>query len=66
MVISAATLLAVSIWGVLNLEQEFDIRWFLPGNSYARKFTEASDYYFPSAGTPAAVYFGKFMADDEI
>ncbi|KAK2157172.1 hypothetical protein LSH36_196g03007 [Paralvinella palmiformis] len=57
-IISAATLLGVSIWGVLNLEQEFDITWFLPRNSYARKFTEATEYYFPSSGTPAGIYFG--------
>ncbi|KAJ8305848.1 hypothetical protein KUTeg_016393 [Tegillarca granosa] len=56
--------LGVNIWGTINLKQEFDSRWFLPTDSYAYKYFEKNDIYFPNDGISAGVYCGEFYYND--
>ena len=56
----AAAVLGGGIYGVINLEQDFDPFWFFPSDSYAAKYWNAQDKYFPDNGRYAtAIYFGK-------
>lgn len=43
-------LLAVSIWGVTELKQEFNPVWFLPQSSYLFGFLSKILEYYPDAG----------------
>ena len=56
---AALGLLALNLYGVTQLEQDFDNRWFIPSDSYLTAFFEASDTYFPGEDIgPVNVYFG--------
>ena len=59
----AAVLFGVNIYGVTQLEQDFDYRWFIPSDSYAWDYFDASDKYFPDSGLYVEVYLGKFYAN---
>ncbi|KAJ8306408.1 hypothetical protein KUTeg_016953 [Tegillarca granosa] len=50
--------LSVSILGVFNLKQDFNPVWFLPKDSYGRRYASMNDIYFPHDGQSAAVYCG--------
>ena len=56
--IITAAFLGVNVYGVVNLEQDFDFAWFLPPGTYARQYIDAFDNYFPASGVDGAVYFG--------
>ena len=51
-------LFGVNIYGVTQLEQDFDYRWFIPSDSYAWDYFDASDKYFPDSGLYVEVYLG--------
>lgn len=52
-------LIAMNIYGALNLEQENDLLIYIPSDSYAYDFSMAQREYFPSKGSLSAAYFGK-------
>ena len=55
----AAVLFGVNIYGVTQLEQDFDYRWFIPSDSYAWDYFDAIDEFFPDNGLFVNVYLGK-------
>ncbi|XP_043279634.1 patched domain-containing protein 3-like [Venturia canescens] len=48
--------LAVNIWGIFHLEQNFDPLWYLNQDSYPIKFNDKLVQYFPKYGKRAAIY----------
>ncbi len=52
-------ILAGGCYGVAKLEQDSDPIWFIPSDSYAFKYDEVKDDYFPTDGYNTAVYLGK-------
>ncbi|XP_005098950.1 protein patched homolog 1 isoform X2 [Aplysia californica] len=54
----AAAMFGVNVWGLVELEQYFNPNWFLPQDSYAYAFTEASEQHFPDDGASGFVYCG--------
>ncbi|EDV28963.1 uncharacterized protein TRIADDRAFT_52362 [Trichoplax adhaerens] len=52
-------LVAVSIYGSIELKVSFDPRWFLAPDSYGKKFVQYQEKYFPDEGAPLSVYLGK-------
>ncbi|XP_071523040.1 patched domain-containing protein 3-like isoform X2 [Panulirus ornatus] len=59
-------LLAVSGWGLSNLQQEFNPIWFLPQSSYLFKFFMKQEYYYPTSGEMGIVYFGRMDYLEEL
>ena len=59
MLMVTAGLLAFNLYGVINLEQDFDPNWFIPSDSYAKDYIEASEKYFPGDGAPVTIYLGE-------
>ncbi|CAG0891879.1 unnamed protein product [Cyprideis torosa] len=51
-------LLAVNLFGLFHLKQEFELTWFVPSNSYISKFFIAHRRYFPDSGLIGHAYFG--------
>ncbi len=49
-------LLGLSIWGVTQLEAEFDPNVFVNPGTYLRDYLENKDKYFPSNGMVGSVY----------
>ncbi len=49
-------LLGVSVWGVTQLEAEFDQNVFVNPGTYLRDHLEYKDEYFPSSGMEGSVY----------
>lgn len=64
--IMTAALLAVSGWGLSNLQQEFNPIWFLPQSSYLFRFFMKQEYYYPTSGEMGMIYFGKMNYLDEL
>ncbi len=54
--ILTTVLLGISIWGVTQLEPEFDPTIFITPGTYLRDFLEYKDHYFPSDGMVGSVY----------
>ncbi|XP_033117037.1 patched domain-containing protein 3-like isoform X2 [Anneissia japonica] len=54
--IITACFLGFGIWGFIELEQFFDFRWFLPADSYATEFIDASELYYPQGGLSSGIY----------
>ena len=52
-------LFGVNIYGVTQLEQDFDFRWFIPSDSYAWDYFDSIDEFFPDNGLFVNVYLGK-------
>jgi len=48
-------MLAVSIYGALQLKQDFKIEWFLPDSSYLQEYYAWQDEFFQT-GTPIFIY----------
>ena len=59
MLFITAGLLGFNLYGVIHLEQDFDPNWFIPSDSYAADYIEASEKYFPGSGVPVALYVGE-------
>ena len=55
----AVVFFGINIYAVTQLEQDFDYRWFIPDDSYASDYFDASDKYFPTGGEYVNVYLGK-------
>lgn len=53
------TLVSVSAWGVLQLEQDFDSSWYLKPSSYQSEYLNAMKHHFPLRGDRATIYTGK-------
>ncbi|CAG0885312.1 unnamed protein product [Darwinula stevensoni] len=52
-------ILALNIWGFINLRQEFDRTWFLPTSSYLYKFFDRTKEFFPGQGEKGSVFMGQ-------
>lgn len=53
-------MVSVNIWGILQLEQNFDPNWYLMENSYPSEYFNAMKNYFPENGERASVYTGNY------
>ncbi|EFX77108.1 hypothetical protein DAPPUDRAFT_248097 [Daphnia pulex] len=56
--IMTAALVSVNIWGIFQLEQNFDPNWYLNEHSYPSEYFNAMRLYFPESGERASVYTG--------
>ncbi|CAG9795150.1 unnamed protein product [Diatraea saccharalis] len=54
-----------SIQSILHLEQKFDPKWFIPDDTYYKKFLDNHEYYYPEQGHPAMVFLGKMNYHNE-
>ena len=54
-----ATMVAINIRGILQLEQNFDPNWYLRENSYVSEYFNAMKRSFPSVGERASIYTGE-------
>lgn len=54
-----ATAVAVNVWGILRLEQNFDPSMYLKEHSYPSEYFSAMKHYFPESGERASLYTGK-------
>ena len=48
----------VGIWRFIQMEQDFDVSLYLPGDSYAYAFTRAQEKYFEKQGRDFKIYCG--------
>ena len=60
------TFLGVGIWGMTELEQEFDPIWFLPPKSELYQWFDKDKAYFPTAGVEATVYITEIDWDKDL
>ena len=60
LLITAASV-AVNIWGILQLEQNFDPNWYLKEQSYPAEYFNALKQYFPEIGERASIYTGNLF-----
>lgn len=58
--IVTAALVSVNIWGIFQLEQNFDPNWYLNEHSYPSEYFNAMRLYFPESGERASVYTGNY------
>lgn len=58
-ILLTCTLLGFGIYGLFQLNQDFDPDWFLPRDSDEVKYRNAHRQYFPSFGIHSAVYIGE-------
>ena len=49
-------ILAISVWGNIELRQEFNPIWFLPEESYLAQWHKYNSLYFPSQGEKVNVF----------
>lgn len=49
---------ALNVWGIFNLEQNFDPLWYLHQQSHPIQFNDKLTEYFPKYGKRAAIYLG--------
>ena len=59
-------LLAVSIWGVIELKQKFDPLWFLSTDSYLYKWAVIYDDNFPSAAEKLHIFMADINLPDDL
>jgi Niemann-Pick C1 protein len=64
-IILTLVMTAISIESVLHLEQKFDPKWFIPEDTYYKKFLNVNDYYYPENGNPGMVFLGKMNYHSE-
>jgi len=55
--LATAGIFGVSVWGNIELKQEFNPIWFLPPESYLAQWHAHSNKYFPSRGEQVTVFF---------
>jgi len=60
--ILTAAVFGISVWGNIELRQEFNPVWFLPPESYLAQWHQQNNHYFPSRGEKITV----FMANVEL
>ena len=61
-----AAFLGVAIWGTVELEVRFESVWFLPPESYVRKWFDAREAYFPSDGETVTVFMTGLEYNEEL
>ena len=59
-VVITAALLGVSIWGITELEMDFDTEWFVPKGASLRDVFDVRDTYFQRNNVYANVYLGNW------
>lgn len=59
-------ILAVSVWGNIELRQEFNPMWFLPRDSYLAQWSQNQQKYFPSQGELVHVFFTDMQMPEEL
>lgn len=52
-------IVSVNVWGILQLEQNFDPNWYLKENSYPSEYFNAMKQFFPESGERASIYTGR-------
>ncbi|KAL7631718.1 UNVERIFIED_CONTAM: hypothetical protein RMT77_017979 [Armadillidium vulgare] len=57
---------ALSIWGTINLKQEFDIITFYPKSSYVYQILTKINQYFPHEGMRGSVYIENIDLPEEL
>ena len=50
---------AVNVYGILQLEQNFDPSMYLKEHSYPAEYFDAMKHYFPESGERASIYTGR-------
>ncbi|RXG51924.1 Niemann-Pick C1 protein [Armadillidium vulgare] len=58
--------MALSIWGTINLKQEFDIITFYPKSSYVYQILTKINQYFPHEGMRGSVYIENIDLPEEL
>ena len=58
MIFSTLALFGAGIYGVTQLELNYNPIWYLRESSYQRQFYEAMVTYFPNDGEKVSVYIG--------
>ncbi|XP_072939386.1 patched domain-containing protein 3-like [Epargyreus clarus] len=48
-----------SIKSLLQLEQRFDPKWFIPDGNYYKDFLNAHESFYPTQGYPAVIFLGE-------
>ncbi|XP_076048649.1 patched domain-containing protein 3-like [Oratosquilla oratoria] len=59
-------LFGTSVWGCLNLRQEFNPVWFIPQSSYMFQFLSRAQRYYPEAGVKGILYLGELDYPQEL
>ncbi|TRY73596.1 hypothetical protein TCAL_03344, partial [Tigriopus californicus] len=59
-------LLGVGIWGTVELQVRFESVWFLPPDSYLRKWFDSRIEFFPSDGELVTVYMTELNYPQEL
>ncbi|KAB7498373.1 hypothetical protein Anas_05985, partial [Armadillidium nasatum] len=57
---------ALSVWGTINLKQEFDIITFYPKSSYVYQILTKINQYFPHEGMRGTVYIENIDLPEEL
>ena len=62
--IITTVIVAINLYGFIQLRQDFDLTMYIPSDSYAHQYAKAREEYFPYHGIDAAVYCCKFNQPD--
>lgn len=54
-----------SLQAVLKLEQRFDLKWFVPDDTYYKQFLDNYEFFYPDEGHTAMVFLGKMNYNAE-
>lgn len=66
-IIISLVLLALGIYGVVFLKQEYDPNSFIPTDSYLKDYVDAYEKHFPEQGTDSGyLYLGKKITTSSI
>jgi len=66
LILTTIGLLAVSIWGNIELRQEFNPIWFLPPESYLAQWHQYNSKFYPSSGEKVTVFMGDLKLPEEL
>ena len=56
----AVVLLGFGVWGVVEIEQDYQQEWFIPKGNYFYDYLQIANEYFPDDGWDGYVYMGKY------
>jgi len=65
-IILTTTIFGISVWGNIELRQEFNPIWFLPPESYLAKWHQARATYFPSNGEQVQVFWSDLKLPEDL
>ena len=54
----AVVLLGFGVWGVVEIEQDYQQEWFIPKGNYFYDYLQIANEYFPDDGWDGYVYMG--------